>query len=295
MNFVKFTQNNDNSVFSIIIPTWNNLDYLKLCVESIRKNSSFNHQIILHINEGIDGTKEWAEKEKIDYTHSTENVGICIGVNAAAQLALADYIVYMNDDMYVCQNWDKYLFEEIEQQKDDLFFFSSTLIEPKFTKNSCVLAPFNFGNNPQDFEEEKLLEYCKTNNSKDWYGATWPPNIISRKNWNLVGGFSIEFSPGMYSDPDFSMKLWQLGIRNFKGVGKSLVYHFMSKSTSKLKKNKNRKGRKIFLDKWEITPKVFYKYYLKMGELYNGILNEPKIDFKLKTLLLFCKLKKILK
>ena len=33
-------------MFSIIIPTLNNLSYLKLCIESIQKNSKYNHEII---------------------------------------------------------------------------------------------------------------------------------------------------------------------------------------------------------------------------------------------------------
>ena len=36
--------------FSIVIPTFNNLEYLKLCVSSIKKNSIFNHEIIVHNN-----------------------------------------------------------------------------------------------------------------------------------------------------------------------------------------------------------------------------------------------------
>ena len=55
--------------FSVLIPTWNNLPYLKLCVESIRQHSVFNHQIIIHVNEGTDGTLEWVEKEGLDYTY----------------------------------------------------------------------------------------------------------------------------------------------------------------------------------------------------------------------------------
>ena len=44
-------------MFSIIIPTFNNLKYLQLCLESLQKNSKYNHEIIIHINEGIDGTQ----------------------------------------------------------------------------------------------------------------------------------------------------------------------------------------------------------------------------------------------
>ena len=43
-------------MFSILIPTYNNLQYLQLCIKSLKKNSYFNNQIICHVNEGIDGT-----------------------------------------------------------------------------------------------------------------------------------------------------------------------------------------------------------------------------------------------
>ena len=58
--------NNDVTIqkplFSIIIPTWTNLAFLKLCLKSITKNSTFNHQILIHVNDGSDGTLEWVKK-----------------------------------------------------------------------------------------------------------------------------------------------------------------------------------------------------------------------------------------
>ena len=44
-------------MFSIIIPSYNNLNYLKICIKSLRRNSKYNHQIIVHVNEGSDGLK----------------------------------------------------------------------------------------------------------------------------------------------------------------------------------------------------------------------------------------------
>ena len=42
-------------MFSIIIPTFNNINYLKLCIESLENHSKYNHELIFHINEGTDG------------------------------------------------------------------------------------------------------------------------------------------------------------------------------------------------------------------------------------------------
>ena len=101
--------NNKDARFSILIPTWNNLGYLKLCVDSIKKNSRFSHQLILHVNESADGTLEWARGNELDHTFSAKNIGVCYALNAAATLAKTDYIVYVNDDIYVCPEWDYFL------------------------------------------------------------------------------------------------------------------------------------------------------------------------------------------
>lgn len=258
-------------MLSIIIPTWNNLPFAKLCVESIRKNSAYLHQVILHINDGSDGTLEWAKKEQLDYTHTPENAGICVAVNMAGGLATQDYIVYMNDDMYVCPLWDTYLAEEIKNIGTDCFMFSSTMIEPTFHNNPCVIHK-DYGTTIETFDEKGLLENCNKFELGDWYGSTWPPTIVHKKYWHITGGYSIELSPGVSSDDDFSMKMWAAGCRIFKGIGKSRVYHFQSKSTLRVKKNN---GRKQFLMKWGINQSTFNKHFTHRGQPYGGPLPEP--------------------
>ena len=141
--------------FSIIIPTWNNLEYLKLCINSIRNNSHFKHQVIVHVNEGNDGTVEWLDEQAdVDYTYSKENIGICYALNIARPLLATEYLVYMNDDMYVCPNWDKFLSDEIESIGHNYFFLSSTMIEPSTTNPSAI--EYNCGSSIETFEEEKF-------------------------------------------------------------------------------------------------------------------------------------------
>lgn len=260
--------------YSILIPTWNNIEYLKCCINSIEKNSFFKHQILIHINDGSDGTLEWVKGRKdLSYKHSNENIGICWALNGLRAFVDTDYILYMNDDMYVCPEWDLELMNEIDRHKDNRFFLSSTVIEPYPSPYTEVLAPNNYGTSPEELNEDKLLEEFKTIKGFDWQGATWPPNLVHKEIWDLVGGYSIEFSPGFYSDPDFSMKLWNAGIRDFRGVDKSRVYHFGSKSTKRIKLNQ---GSKQFLFKWGITSSTFIKYYLRRGAPLNG--NPNRID-----------------
>jgi len=258
-------------MFTILIPTWNNLPYLKVCVDSIIKNSSFSHQIIVHINEGHDGTKEWVEEQGIAHTFSDHNVGVCKALNQASRLATTKYICYFNDDMYALPGWDYHLVKDIESIGHSNFFISGTMIEPKIGKDKNIIQGQDFGD-LSNFRERDLMQSYKDLSMHDWSGASWPPNVVPLELWEKVGGYSDEFSPGMYSDPDFSMKLWDAGVRYFKGIGESKVYHFMSKSTGKVDRND---GRKTFIRKWKITPGYFYRNMLKMGHVWKGELKNP--------------------
>ena len=261
------SKNTEN--FSIIIPTWNNLEYLKLCIKSIRNNSTYNNQIIIAVNEGSDGTVEWLETQlDIDYIHSEKNLGVCYAVNACRPYVTTNYIAYLNDDMYVLPNWDKELNKEIEKINTDYFFLSATLIEPRKNTNPNYVALIkDFGDSVETFNEEKLLKEYQDLQMKNWRGSSWPPNVVHKNTWDLVGGYSIEFTPGMYSDPDFSMKLWQAGVRILYGVGNSKVYHFGEKSTGRIKKNK---GSDTFLLKWGLTARTYYSEYLQLGKEYTN-------------------------
>ena len=106
------------------------MPYLKLCIDSLRKHSRFPHQIIVHINEGADGTLDWVQSQSdLGYTFSEKNIGVCYALNQCRTLATADYFLYLNDDMYVCPGWDQELFAEIKAIGHDEFFLSTSVIE----------------------------------------------------------------------------------------------------------------------------------------------------------------------
>ena len=141
-------------MFSIIIPTLNNLEYLKLCIKSINKNSHFNHEIVPHVNIGTDGTLEYLNENDIKYTYTKENVGICEGVNIASKISKKNYILYAHDDFYFSPGWDLVLKNEIDQIGHNKFYLSGTMIN-----NGQI--EFNCGNTIEDFDENKFLNNYK--------------------------------------------------------------------------------------------------------------------------------------
>ena len=270
-------------MFSIVIPTFNNFKYLKLCLHSIKKNSLKNHEIIIHVNDGSDGTLDFVKSNKIIHTHSHSNIGLCSGVNLAANKATKDYILYSHDDMYFCPGWDECLKNEISKLNSNLFYLSATMIE-----QDSGHIQFDCGTDYQNFNEKILLDNLKNLKYYDYQGSHWAPHLIHNEIWKKIGGFSEEFNPGNCSDPDLNMKLWNEGVRIFKGLVNFKVYHFGSISLRKKNDLKVNKGSNTFLKKWGFAPTFFVKHYLRGGKFsnnkiitfkYDGPLNEPVKNF----------------
>jgi GT2 family glycosyltransferase len=258
-------------MFSILIPTWNNLPYLKLCVESIRRHSAFEHEILVHVNDGSDGTLDWVREQGIRHTRSLGNVGVCLAVNDVARLATTEWILFMNDDMFCTPGWDTAFVEALRGLGQVPAYLASQIIEPTDTGNALVTVA-NFGSGPADFDEAALLEFAAKMNTADRDGIALQPTLVSRELWLRVGGYSIEFGPGMSSDDDFLMKLWLVGCRVFRSVGASRVYHFGTRTTGRIRRNR---GGREFLMKWGVSQRDFKRNYLSRtasaaaGELPN--------------------------
>jgi glycosyltransferase involved in cell wall biosynthesis len=284
-------------MFSIIIPTFNNLEYLQLCLDSIEKNSKFKHEIIIHVNEGTDGTLDYVIKKKLKHTYTKKNVGLCTATNLASLNASTDYILYSHDDMYFCPDWDVALNNEINELNTCAYYISGTMIE-----RTGGHIQIDCGSDQKNFDENKLLKNFNKREYFNHQGTHWAPHLIHRSFWKKIGGFSEEFNPGIGSDPDLNMKLWKSGVRIFKGLSKFRVYHFGSIVLRKKINFKKNNGTKTFLIKWGFTPTFFVKYYLRGGFFEKGIikckefdgpLKEPVKDIFYFTNLLICKVKLI--
>ena len=270
-------------MFSIIIPTYNNLNYLKLCLNSIKKNSSFEHEIIIHVNEGKDGTNKYLKGTSYKTTFSEKNAGVCVAFNEAVKKATKNHIVLAHDDMYFCPNWDNVFLSNLKKIPENSdFFLSGTMVQPFES-----YINLNCGDTIDNFNEQKLLSELPKIKFNDFQGTHWQPSLIPLKTWNKVGGFSEEFSPGLGSDPDFNMKLWNLGVRLFKGLGDCRVYHFSSLS---LRKKAWNNGAKTFLLKWGISIKFFKKHYLRSDQKFTDVLSEPKKNLNYYADLIKCKI-----
>lgn len=114
----------------IIIIVHNQLDYLKACIESLKKNTSKFH-LYLWDNASSQATSEYIEKLIADYDSETEqdiwtitimnsatNMGFILPNNELAAWGDSEYIILLNSDTKVFEYWDKAMIAFMEHNKD---------------------------------------------------------------------------------------------------------------------------------------------------------------------------------
>ena len=134
---MKMTTVETKSPLTFCISTYNNLEYLKLAVHSVRKNSFFSDApFIIHAENCTDGTDEWLEQNSVQYnlTYFIDKnevpVGIGGGMNFCADRVETEYIMFLHSDFYVGKNWDKALLNVIERYPNEKLWVSSHRMEP---------------------------------------------------------------------------------------------------------------------------------------------------------------------
>ena len=115
--------------FTFLIPTINNYNHLKICISSIKKNSKFNHQILVHSNNSVDETSNYLKSEFVYEMKSDKNYGLCTALNNLVKKAENDFLIFIHDDMYLCPGWEDVIINEIKSHKDYNFYLSGVMIE----------------------------------------------------------------------------------------------------------------------------------------------------------------------
>lgn len=247
-------------MISICIPSYNSLEYLKILIPSIKKNTRLPHEIIIHDNGSTDGTDSIVSQPGyLKFTFSEENLGFC-GVNRALKQARYPYCMIVNSDMYMLPGWDFAIMSQInafKREKVDRFTISSCLIEP--TGNNPEYDIFYAGHDAETFDEKKLLQFFSTTQPKKQNTIQYShPILIPKFMLEEVNYLDEAYFPGWNVDNDLPRSLYERGCRNFIMLGNSRVFHFSSKTFQKLPKELNKQdGQKIFFDKWGETTEQF--------------------------------------
>jgi len=271
------------------ISTYNNLEYLKIAVDSVRTNSYYNDApFIIHAENCDDGTDEWlkdnSEKYKlIYYIDKNDNPrGIGGGMNFCADRVETEYIMFLHSDFYVTKDWDKRLMDVFDKYPNEKLWVNSHRVEPQMFPNSqsrpgTVIVPKEaFGAYYNDFDSKLFDSFGKeftTMNDIEIPKGEGVSGLIKKEHWDEIGGNDELFAPASWEDMDLFLRMLQAGFR-FVLTSKSLVWHFGARGSHRLEENNGKtserqqlaqqRNKHKWLSKWGSLP-TFDQYGMING------------------------------
>lgn len=258
-------------MITFCISTYNNLNYLKIAVESVRSNSFYKDApFIIHAENCTDGTDEWlkdnSEKYNIEYyiEHNETPRGIGGGVNFVVEQVQTEYVMLLHSDFYVTKDWDKALLDIHLDRPNDKLYLSSYRVEPQMFPNSktrpgTVIVPKDvFGAFYYNFNKELFEEWAdefKEINNVEIPKGEGVSGLFRKDYWMDLGGNDPLFAPASWEDMDLFLRMIQDGWE-FLQVSDSLVWHFGARGSHRLEENngqsseRQKQAEKINLKKW---------------------------------------------
>jgi GT2 family glycosyltransferase len=240
-----------DSPMTFCISTFNNLNYLKLAVHSVRTYSHFKDApFIIYSENSTDGTNEWLMsegKEKYNLEVYVENnavpIGIGGGMNFCAERVKTKYIMFLHADFFVGKDWDIEALKAMEEGpiiEPELagFWVSSFRIQPNIFKENhrpgtLMVDESEFGEYHHNFNEKYFIEWSSefTKDNDVWIRkGEGVSGLIKKIDWDAVGGNDERFRPAYFEDYDLFVRM-QLANYGFILTSKSIVYHFGSRAS----------------------------------------------------------------
>lgn len=190
---------------SIIVLSYNNLDYTKQCLESIRNyTTDMDYEIIIIDNNSNEETQNWLKTQTdIKLQLNLTNRGFAGGCNDGIKFSNPNNdILLLNNDVVVTKNWLNNLVTALYSDKsigavDPLTNYSGYMQSIPVNYNTIsemqeFASNFNISNSSLWEERAKLIGYCL---------------LIKREALNKVGLLDENFLLGNFEDDDYSMRI----------------------------------------------------------------------------------------
>ncbi len=242
---------------SIIILTYNHLDYTKDCIQSIRKYTDPNsYEIIVVDNLSTDGTREWLLKQNdLKVVFNNSNVGFPKGCNEGIKLAQKNNdLLLLNNDTIVTENWLTNL--KICLYSDPLIGAVGPVCNQNENNQGVTFTYDNF------LEMQKLARANNISNSARWEEKVFLIGfclLIKRTVWEKLKELDENFTPGYIEDNDLSLRILKLGYHLYL-CHDVFIHHYLGTS---FRQNLDKfypvlnKNRAYFYSKWHFNTWAF--------------------------------------
>lgn len=202
-----------NSVISIIVPCYNQAQYLDECLQSVLDQTYQDWECII-VNDGSpDNTEEigkkWVEKDSRFKYICKENGGLSSARNAGIEIAKGKYILPLDADDRIAPNYLRSAFLEFEQN-DNLKVVYGRAIKFGVVNEEWILPDYS----PELLAIQNLI-YCS--------------GIYKKSDWERVNGYDINMK--------FGLEDWEFWIAILKDGGEvkklnEIVFYYRVKEIS---------------------------------------------------------------
>ena len=209
---------------SIIIPNWNGLRFVGMCLDSLKKSTFEGYEVIVVDNGSTDGSRELIERDYawVRLLKLPENLGFATACNRGIQASKGNYISLLNNDIEVEPDWIEKLYEGMQRHPEcgmgtskmmfldqrDTFYNTGDLFHAWSSGGGRGQGEKDVG----QYDREELI-----------FGACAGAGIYRRELFDTIGIFDEDFFI-FAEDVDLNMRSQ---LRGFKAVylPEAKVYH----------------------------------------------------------------------
>ncbi len=276
-------------IVSIIVLTYNQLNYTKQCLNSILRQTTIPYEIIVVDNASNDETDYYLlefKREVIDQRKNQnglpanycrnvqiilngDNKGFAAGNNVGIAQSKGQYVLLLNNDVVVTENWLEQLLLVAEHDETIGILGPVT----NYISGWQLIKNVNYDTNSLEGLDRFANEWRATNQGSiinSWRVVGFCM-LIKRSVINKIGGLDIRYGLGNFEDDDFCIRA---AIAGFKTVivKSCFVHHFGSKSFLALG-DKYREllenNWEIFKEKWGLPSAIGYRDDYDISPLLN--------------------------
>ncbi len=226
----------DNPLVSIIIPSKDNPNILKQCIESVIKHTIYGKIEIVVVDNGSsdenrEEIKEYLEEKGCLYLYGDYAFNFSYMCNLGAQNSHGDYLLFLNDDVEAFDGeWLERMLGEAQQRHvgavgAKLFYPETTLIQHAGVSNLKEGPGHAFVH-----QDDSIPYYfCMNRLESDFIAVTAACLMVSRNKFLQAGLFDENLKVA-YNDIDLCFKLHELGYYNVVRQDAILYHHeFLSR------------------------------------------------------------------
>lgn len=235
----------------VIIPVYNALDDLKLCVESLRRNVDFTKDRVVLVNdcspdERIKPYLDSIESEQFVVLHNKTNMGFSASVNNGMKYSKSD-VVLLNSDTIVTSGWLDKMYECAYSEE-----YIATATPFSNSATICSLPKYLLDNKLPIEQVENSAKVVEKISKKKYPRIPVAHGFcmfIKRNVINKVGLFNADvFQKGYGEENDFCYRCEQYGYKHVI-CDNAFVYHKGTASFSNNQKLKLIESHSQWLDK----------------------------------------------